>query len=70
MNNYWLTMGRKKVEAGIALWKPALANNYWRNYGTKAVIPEFPGFKEKQWLERELAGDFEPQNDPKMIMAG
>jgi hypothetical protein len=70
MNEYWLSMGRKKVQAGIALWRPAVATNYWRGYGTAAVVPEYPGYKEKQWLERELAGDFEPQNDPKMIMAG
>lgn len=68
MNEYWLTMGRKKVEAGIALWRAAVENNYWRNYGTKAVVPDYPSFKEKQWLERELAGDFEP--DTKLVMAG
>jgi hypothetical protein len=68
MNNYWQTMGEKKVEAGIALWTPAVKHNYWRDYGVKAVIPDFPGFKEKQWLDRELAGEFEP--DTKLIMAG
>jgi hypothetical protein len=70
MNEYWLTMGRKKVEAGIALWLPAIKNNYWRDYGTAAVVPDYPSYKEKAWLERELAGDFEPQNDTKMVMAG
>lgn len=68
MNEYWLTMGRKKVEAAVSLWRAAVTNNYWRNYGVKAVIPEYPGFKEKQWLEREMAGEFEP--DTKLIMAG
>lgn len=68
MNEYWMTMGRKKVEAGIALWRPAIEHNYWRDYGTKAVIPEYPGFKEKQWLDREQNGEFEP--DPKLVMAG
>jgi len=68
MNEYWMTMGRKRVEAGISLWQSAIKNNYWRNYGVKAVVPEYPGFKEKQWLDRELGGDFEP--DTKLIMAG
>ncbi len=68
MNEYWMTMGRKKVEAGIALWRPAVEHNYWRGYGTKAVIPEYPGFKEKQWLEREMSGEFE--QDTSLIMAG
>lgn len=69
MNEYWMTMGRKKVEAGIALWTPAIANNYWRNYGTRAVVPEYPGFKEKQWLDREMNGEFD-EPDTKLVMAG
>lgn len=68
MNEYWMTMGRKKVEAGIALWRPAVVHNSWRGYGNRAVVPEYPGFKEKQWLDRELSGEFEP--DTKLIMAG
>ena len=68
MNEYWMTMGRKKVEVGISLWTSAIKNNFWRNYGLKAVIPEYPGFKEKQWLDREESGEFEP--DTKLIMAG
>lgn len=68
MNEYWMTMGRKKVEAGMSLWRAAIENNYWRNYGVRAVIPEYPGFKEKQWLDREENGEFEP--DPKLVMAG
>jgi len=70
MNEYWMTMGRKKVEAGIALWRPAVKHNFWRGYGTKAVIPEYPGFKEKVWLDRELSGEFEPMNQPELIRAG
>ncbi len=70
MDEYWLTMGRKKVSAGADLWRGAVKTNRWSSYPNRSITPEFPGFKEKQWLERELAGDFEPQNDPKMIMAG
>jgi hypothetical protein len=70
MDEYWLTMGRKKVAAGMTLWRAALKTNRWQGYPLQAVRPEYPTYKEKQWLERELAGDFEPQNDHKMIMAG
>lgn len=70
MDNYWMTMGRKKVAAGIDLWRAASKTNRWAGYGREMVRPDFPTFKEKQWLDRELAGDFEPQNDTKMIMAG
>lgn len=70
MNNYWMTMGRKKVAAGVELWRAASKTNRWPGYPRKAITPDFPGFKEKQWLERELAGDFEPQNDHTTLMAG
>ncbi len=68
MNEHWLTMGRKKVEAGISLWRAAIENNYWRNYGTKAIIPEYPGYAENRWLEREI-NEFS-EHDPSLIMAG
>jgi hypothetical protein len=70
MDEYWLTMGRKKVHAGMALWGAAQKSGRWQGYPLQAVRPEYPTYKEKQWLERELAGDFEPQNNPTMIMAG
>lgn len=68
MNEHWLAMGRKKVEAGISMWRAAIATNQWRDYGRHAIVPEYPGFKEKQWLERELSGEFE--QDPSLVMAG
>lgn len=68
MNEYWLTMGRKKVEAGMNLWRSAIKTNRWPGYDNRPVVPEYPAFREKAWLERELSGEFEP--DAKMIMAG
>jgi hypothetical protein len=68
MSEYWMVMGRKKVEAGLSLWRSAISSNQWRDYGRHAVIPDYPGFKEKQWLERELSGEFE--QDPSLVMAG
>lgn len=68
MNEYWLTMGRKHVSAGVSKWIPAIEANRWRGYGTRSVIPEYPAFHEKKWLERELSGEFE--QDTKLIMAG
>jgi len=68
MNEYWLTMGRKKVAIAADIWRACLESGIWPAYPRKAIIPEFPGFKEKQWLERE---EFEFGNsDPKLIMAG
>lgn len=68
MDEHWLTMGRKKVSAGIGLWQRAVASGRWPGYPTIGIVPEYPGFKEAQWLDREQSGEFEP--DPKLIMAG
>jgi hypothetical protein len=68
MDGHWLTMGRKKVQAAMALWRSALKSGRWQGYPLQAVRPEYPKFRESQWLERELGGEFEP--DPKLIMAG
>lgn len=68
MDEHWLTMGRKQVDAGAARWCASIGNNRWLGYGNRAVIPEFPGFKESRWLDREMSGEFE--NDPTLVMAG
>jgi hypothetical protein len=71
MSESWLTMGRKKVAAGMALWRSALKTGRWQGYPLQAVRPEYPTFREKQWLERELSGEFEPsERNPELIMAG
>jgi hypothetical protein len=68
MDEHWLTMGRKKVDAAMSLWKQAIRTGQWRGYPPVGVTPDYPGFRESQWLERELSGEFE--NDPSLIMAG
>lgn len=68
MSEYVMTMGRKKLDAAIGIWRSCVKSNRWPGYTQRVVVPEYPGFKEKQWLERELGGDFEP--DTRLIMAG
>ena len=68
MDEHWLTMGRKKVAAGMTLWKTWLGLSRWPAYPACGIVPEYPGFKEAQWLDREMSGEFEP--DPKLVMAG
>lgn len=69
MSESVMTMGRKKLAAAIGLWKVCSKLNRWPGYTTRIITPEYPGFKESQWLGRELSGEFE-QPDPKLIMAG
>ena len=68
MNEYWLAMGRRKVDTGAAIWRACIKSGRWPAYPPHSITPEYPGFKEKQWLERELSGEFE--QDPSLIMAG
>ena len=59
MDEAWLTMGRKKVNQAVSLWKSAIKSGRWPGYPARGVTPEYPGYKEKQWLGRELSGEFE-----------
>lgn len=68
MTKPWMTMGHKMVRAGISKWSPAVKANRWPGYGNRPVTPEYPAYHERQWLERELSGEFE--NDPTLVMAG
>jgi len=63
-----MTMGRKKLQVAINAWKLCRKRNTWPGYTTRVVIPEYPGWQETRWLDRELSGEFEA--DTKLIMAG
>ena len=68
MNEHWMTMGRKKVQVAINLWRWSMESGKWPGYPQRAIVPEYPGWKETRWLDRELSGEFE--NDPSNLMAG
>lgn len=80
MTEHWLTMGRKQLQHAVDVWTRCIKSGEWPGYLPLAVTPEFPGYKESKWLERELtmhANDVmrdlrtsqEPLN-PKILMAG
>lgn len=50
-----LTMGRKKLDYAVALWKACLAADEWPAYPAEVCRPEYPGWHESRWLEREVA---------------
>jgi len=68
MDEHWLTMGRKQIEPAVRMWHYGIGSGRWPGYETRAIVPEFPGFKETRWLEREENEFSAP--DPKLIMAG
>ena len=65
MDEHWMTMGRKQVNAAIGLWTRCIRSDRWPSYPTRGVTPEFPGWKESQWMDREVS-----EFDPKVLMAG
>lgn len=50
-----MTMGRKKLQYAMEVWKRCTATNKWPGYPAEIVMPEYPGFKETDWLNREIA---------------
>jgi hypothetical protein len=66
MDEHWLTMGRKQVETAVSIWKTCIRTGQWPSYTNRSIVPVFPGYKEAQWLDREMSGEF----DTKLIMAG
>lgn len=61
-----MTMGRKKLAVALEIWNRCITTNIWPAYAAGGVyMPEYPGWKESQWLEREVS---EFSND--LIMAG
>jgi hypothetical protein len=66
MSEHWMTMGRKKVEAAATIWRACMKTGNWPAYPRHGIVPDYPGWQENRWLERETSGEF----DTKLIMAG
>jgi hypothetical protein len=60
-----LTIGRKKVAYAVAMWKTCMATGLWLGYPSEICRPEMPGYKETQWLNREIEEADRPRN-PKL----
>lgn len=50
-----LTVGRKKVDYAIELWRKCLADDHWPGYPTDIAYAELPAWSEAQWLAKEEA---------------
>lgn len=55
-----MTMGRKKLQAAVNIWRQCIETNQWPAYINRVISPEYPGFKENQWLDREVNEFSEP----------
>lgn len=54
LGEHWLTMGRKKLQMAIDIWRQCIETDTWPAYPLMPITPEFPGYKETQWLTREI----------------
>lgn len=68
MDERWLTMGRKKVQHAVDRWSYCIKSGIWPGYPNRSITPDYPGYKENQWLQREL--EAAGVDDPSLIMAG
>lgn len=67
LDEHWMTMGRKMVDRAVAIWRRCMAMGEWPAYPAFPITPEFPGYRETAWLDREQS---EPQFAADHLMAG
>ncbi|MHB1207896.1 MAG: PD-(D/E)XK nuclease-like domain-containing protein [Rhodospirillaceae bacterium] len=61
-----MAMGRKMVAKAEAMWREAITMGRWPGYEPRIHQPEYPGWKESAWLNREIA-DAAHAREPKML---
>lgn len=69
-----LTMGRKKLDHAIHIWRECMQTDKWPAYPPELQFPEYPQWREMQWLDREVAHEerrAQPtQRDAMNLLAG
>jgi len=66
-----LTMGRKMLNYAIDAWTACTASGTWPAYPPEIVRPEFPGWAETEWLNRETEHSERPEiGNRNVLMAG
>lgn len=48
-----MMMGAKQIERAVEIWGECTHRNVFPGYPAEIVTPEYPGWHEQQWLERE-----------------
>ncbi len=49
-----LTMGRKMLDHAANIWAGCMRANIFPGYPLEIITPEYPGWAESQWVEREM----------------
>lgn len=50
-----MTMGHKQLQMAVDRWTECVVANRWPGYPLEIVVPEYPGWHEQQFLDREIA---------------
>jgi hypothetical protein len=50
-----LHIGRRQLNIAIAIWADCMRTGNWPGYCPEVQVPEFPGFAEARWSDREIA---------------
>lgn len=64
LSETWLTMGRKKLQTAIDEWRGSMESGKWSAYPSHPITPEYPGYAERNWLEREIEHEQSRQREP------
>jgi hypothetical protein len=70
LDEYWMVMGRKKLDHAIAVWRECMRTGSFPGYGTEVITPEYPKWKEADWLLREIEHADRQRINPDLMFAG
>jgi hypothetical protein len=59
-----MTMGRKMLTHAESIWRACMEIGEWPLYPAIVHTPEYPGWKESQWLVREIEHAETKQREP------
>lgn len=65
-----LVIGRKMLDAAVGIWSRCMRADRWPGYPVEIVTPEFPGWAEQQWLDREIKDAARERMPDDLRMAG
>ncbi len=50
-----MTIGRKQLDYAMRIWRRCVESGSWPAYPATIFTPDYPGYKEAAWLNRELS---------------
>jgi hypothetical protein len=53
ISEHWLTMGRKKLDFAVDIWRRCMSTGIWEGYPQAPIVPDYPAYRESRWLDRE-----------------